>query len=179
MAGWKKVDSKTAFECPHYSISEDDVIRPDGTPGKYFYVVTKGSVSVIAEDKDEKICMVSQHRYTADNELSVEVVAGGIEKNEEPLAAAKRELVEEAGITAKEWIYLGNFRPFNGISSEIDHVYLARDLTKGISNPDSTEDISLSKKSLAEIKELILNNEITDGQAIAALMKYIIYKENV
>ena len=179
MAGWKKIDSKTAFECPYYSISEDNVTRPDGTPGKYFYVVTKGSVSVIAEDPDEKIYMVSQHRYTANNDLSIEIIAGGIEENEEPLAAAKRELQEETGITAEEWIYLGNFRPFNGISSEIDHVYLAKSLTKGQSRPDSTEDITVSRKSLAEIKKLILDNEITDGQAIAALMKYIVYKENL
>lgn len=179
MTGWGKIDSKVAFRCPYYSISEDNVIRPDGKLGKYFVVVTNGSVSVIAEDDDEKIYMVSQHRYTAKNDLSVEIVAGGIEENEDTLAAAKRELQEETGITAEEWTYLGNFRPFNGMSSEIDHVYLAKDLTKGQSHPDSTEDITVAKKSLAEIKKLISDNEITDGQAIAALMKYIVYKENL
>jgi len=176
--GWKKLNSKVAYKCPYFWVTEDDVIQPSGKTGVYHQINTTGSVSVITENQAGEICLIRQTRYTADNQPSWEVPAGGMDGKSSPLENAKRELQEETGITAVEWISLGDARPFNGLCSEINYFFLARNLSFGKSNPDQTEDITITQKKIDEIKQMINRNQITDGQSITALCKYILYKEN-
>ena len=173
---WKKLASRLIHKNPYFFITEDYVIRPDGRPGKYYVINAKHSVMVIAEDSDSRIFLVGQTRYAIGNRYSWEVPGGSIEKGLTPLQAARRELKEEAGITAKKWISLGYFHPSTGLNSEICHVFLARDLIMGDAEPDATEDITVKKYTLAKILKMTQTKQITHGFTLSAIIKYLVYK---
>ncbi|OGF20313.1 hypothetical protein A2Y83_02985 [Candidatus Falkowbacteria bacterium RBG_13_39_14] len=173
---WKTVNSKIIHENPWYSLREDDVIRPDGNAGKYYVVDGVDSVSIIAEADDGKIYLVGQTRYPIENQYSWETVTGSLKKGDDPLDTAKRELEEETGFIAKEWMNLGFFNPLTGYGSEKTILFLAKKLSKGKQNLEPTEDITVRKESLEKIVEMIKNNEIVDGLAIVAIFKYMLYK---
>ncbi len=172
---WKKLGSKIIHKNPWWILREDDVICPNGNKGKY-YVVDMNSVAVIAEDKDGGIYLVGQTRYPIGNIYSWEVIAGGIKSGASSLVAAKQELKEEAGLLAKKWINLGYFYPGSGYSSERTTLYLAKGLKKTEQSLDSTEDITIRKEKIDKIVKMIKSNEITCGMTIAAIYKYLLYK---
>ena len=174
VVAWKKIKSKIAHKNPWYSVREDDVIRPDGKPGKYFVVDTIDSVVVIPVDSDGKIYCVCQTRYPAGNKKSWESPSGAIPKNKTPLFAAKMELEEEAGLKAKKWSRIGYFHTAIGFCSEKCYVFLAQDLIKTKAHPEATEDIILKKKSLNEIMKMIKSDKITDSLLISGIYKYIL-----
>ncbi len=176
---WKKLKSKIINKNPWYCFREDDVIRPDGKRGKYYYIDGVDSATIITEDSDGKIYLVGQSRYPAGNIFTWELITGGLEKGGSALRTAKKELEEEAGIKAKQWICLGYFRPITGYGSEKCYVYLAKNLEFTKPNREGTEDIEVVKKSLSEILKMIKNNKITCGISIAAINKYLIYKNKL
>lgn len=175
---WKKIKSKVVQKNPWFTLREDDVLRPDGKAGKYFYLKAHNGVAVIAED-DSGVYLVGQTRYPIGNKYSWEIVGGAIEEDERPLEAAKRELKEEAGIEAEEWIDLGYTFVANSVSSEKDFVFLARGLKKGEADPDATEDITVKKVSFQNLRTMISDNEITCGFSTSAICKYLLYKNKI
>ena len=176
MTTWKKINSKIIHKNPWYSFREDDVIRPDGNPGKYFYLDDLSSVAIIAEDDNGDVYLVGQTRYPIGNIYSWEIIGGGIE-SEGALEAAKRELEEEAGLLAKEWIELGHYYVSNAYSSDKAFVFLAKDLKIVESKSDATEDITIKKVCIKELKRMIIDGELTDGFSLAAINKYFLYKK--
>ena len=174
---WKKINSKIIHKNPWFTLQEDDVIRPDGDRGKY-YLINAKSIAIIAEDKDGEIYLVGQTRYAIGNVYSWEVVMGGFKSGTPALREAKRELKEEAGLLAKKWIGLGYFYPVNGYSSEKTILYLAKDLKKTEQFLDPTEDIITRKEKIDKIVKMIKSNEISCGMTIAAIYKYLLYKDS-
>lgn len=179
MTAWKKLKTEVVHKNPWFSLRRDEVLRPNGVKGEYYYMDAHDAVAIIVEDEDAGIYLVGQTRYPVGNKYSWEVVGGGIDEGEMPLEAAKRELKEETGIEATEWIDLGEFNVANFSSAEVDYVFLARNLKKGEANPDETEDLSLKKITLDELKEMIKNSEMMDGFSLAAIIKYLLYKDNI
>ncbi|MFH1522787.1 MAG: NUDIX hydrolase [Patescibacteria group bacterium] len=175
MPAWKKLSSRIAHKNPWYSVREDDVIRPDGKKGKY-YIVVNSSVAIVAEDKNGEIFLVGQTRYPVGNKYSWEIVTGGANDSKSPLSAAKKELLEETGVTARKWIKLGYYYPGNGHSSEKCTIFLAKDLVKGKQQLEGTEDIKAKKEKLKNIIKMIKENKIADGLTIVAIYKYLLYK---
>src|SRR5205809_4304107 len=92
-------------------LSEDKVVKPDGNPGTFATVRMKPGVSVLAMDELAQVYLTSEYRYAVERD-SIEVVSGGIDEDEPPLLAARRELREELGIEAAQWIDLGLVDPF-------------------------------------------------------------------
>lgn len=174
---WKKIKSKIVHENPWYKIREDDVIRPDGSSGKYFVLDGINSVAVIVKDDDYNFYLVEQTRYPIGNILSLEVVTGGIKGTKDPLEVAKCELQEEIGATAESWTSLGYFFPVNGYDAEKCHVFLATGLTLGKNNPEATEDITIVKLNKKKLISKIQDNSISDGITVAAFYKYLLYEE--
>lgn len=174
--GWKKLKSKVIHQNPWYKVREDDVIRPNGSKGKYFVVEDNNCIAVIAEDKDKNIYLVGQTRYPIGNIYSWEIITGGISKNSTSLASAKRELQEEAGVTAKKWTSLGYFYTCNGLVSDKCHIFLARDLINSKQKLDESEDITVKKIPFEKLLHLIKSNKITDGLTIVAIFKYLSFK---
>ena len=100
----------------------------------------------------------------------IELPAGKIDAGEDPLTTGQRELLEETGYSAREWIYLAVQHPCIGYSNEVIHIYLARGLEAGEHQRDEDEALQLIEASLAECLDMVQRGEITDGKTIVGLM---------
>ena len=129
-----------------------------------------GGVTVIPVDDEGFVYCVRQFRYPMLEHL-LEVPAGKLEKEEEPLQCAERELSEETGITAREYVYLGKVYPSPGFCREILYIYMARGLSFGTPRPDHNEFLDIEKIHIDELVRLVMENDITDAKTVIAVLK--------
>lgn len=172
---WKTLESKLIYKNPWMSVREDKIIHPDGKPGIYSVVdIAPGIFTVALTDKDE-IYLVHELRYTTGIN-SWELPGGGQKKDEDSLTTAKRELLEEAGIIAKKWFFVGKSQALSGSSSQVDNIYIARGLTKSRGKEKIKEGISSVKKfNISKILDMIKNGQINDGQTITHITMALLY----
>src|SRR6266849_5927200 len=116
--------SREVYRNPWIYLHEDRVLRPGGTEGVFGIVEMKAGASVLALTENNDILLVKEYKYGIGRE-SLESVSGAIEDGEQPLDAAKRELKEELGIVAREWIDLGVVDPFTTVVNSPNHMFLA------------------------------------------------------
>ena len=170
--GWKKLSSRTVFENDWMRVLEDHVINPGGGENQYGHVQFKNlAVAIIPVDEEGNTWLVGQDRYTLDS-YSWELPMGGAPKEEEPLAAAKRELKEETGLTAERWSELMRLHTSNSITDESAIVFVAEGLTEGDTAFEEAEDLSIRKLALADAVAMVNAGEITDAVSVAALLRY-------
>jgi len=153
---WKTLNSKLAFESKYIKIREEDFLGPSGKEYKYHLIERRNYVMVLARDKDH-FYLTKQDRYTIKCRL-LQVVAGAMEKGESELEAVKKELQEEAGITAKKFTKLGWTHAYYGASAQRAHVYLAEDLEIGEQKPEDLEkegNLKLAKVKISKVREFI------------------------
>ena len=155
----------------------DDVICPNGIKTTREYIVHPGGVCILPII-GEYVLLIKQFRYAYRKEL-YELPAGKLEKGEAPLEAAKRELEEETGYKADNFISLGHVYPTCGYSSEIIYLYLAKDFVKTETHLDEDEVIELEYVPLNEVKNMIADGRIKDAKTIASVMRYLIKYKNV
>ena len=156
---WKQLNSRHVYGNPFFQAYEDDVVRPDGSPGKYYVLHPKNGVAVVAFD-GEKLLMVNQYRYPLKKRIW-SFVAGTAEEGITPLALAKKELKEETGFTAKRWNTLGTFPNSPSLSGQGSEVFLAQGLNPG--NPErepGEADMECKFYALEEIEFLIERGEL-------------------
>ena len=167
---WKKIDGSTVFENDWMSVHEDHVVNPRGGENQYGHVHFKNkAVGIVPIDEAGNIWLVGQQRYTL-GAYSWEIPEGGAPHSELPLDAAKRELKEETGLSAKRWTEMLKLHISNSITDEVAYVYLAEDLTFGATDFDETEDIAVRKLHFDDALAMIDQNEITDAITVAALL---------
>lgn len=169
---WVTRGSATKYANAWISVREDQVTGPGGD-GIYGVVTMRHpAVFVVAMDADDRVCLVTLDRYTTG--VSVEVPAGGSD-GEEPLLAAQRELLEETGFEASDWIDIGTMHALNGIADATEHVFLARGVRRASSNDESTESQeeegiqAVAWVPFVEVLRMIAGGVITDGETIAAI----------
>ncbi|WP_150951757.1 NUDIX domain-containing protein [Microbacterium testaceum] len=165
---WTTRSSRTVYENRWIHVREDEVTGPHGD-GIYGVVrMQHPAVFVVALDDEERICFVELERYTTGR--SLEVPAGGSD-GEDPLEAAKRELFEETGVTASEWIPLGRMNALNGIADAPEYVFLARGLTTTDAAASQHEEgiDAVRWIPFAEALELVASGAVSDGETIGAL----------
>jgi 8-oxo-dGTP pyrophosphatase MutT (NUDIX family) len=168
---WRRLRSRIAYANDWITVREDEVIRPDGQPGIYGVVETRIATGVIALTPEDEIYLVGQYRYPLDC-YSWEIVEGGADPGEPPLAAAQRELREEAGLIAEHWEQLGGeIHVSNCISSERGYVYLARGLREVAAAPEGTELLQVRKVPLEAAFGMLDRGEISDAVTIIALLR--------
>ncbi|WKK81218.2 NUDIX hydrolase [Marivirga arenosa] len=168
---WKLVKSTLKYDNPWIKVEEHDVINPSGKEGIYGKVHFKNiAVGVIPIDENDNTYLVGQYRYPLD-QYSWEIPEGGCPENEDVLEAAKRELKEETGLSAKDWNEFMKIHTSNSVSDERGVVYLAKGLTQGEVQFEETEDIKVKKLPLSEAFEMVLDGEITDSISMASLLK--------
>lgn len=136
-----------------------------------------GGVTIIPVDDEGYVYCVRQYRYPFQIHL-LEVPAGKLEKGEDPLEAAKRELSEETGITANKYINLGEIYTSPGFCTEILYIYLASDLCFGKSHPDEDEFLDVEKIHINKLYEEVMKNKIVDCKTIVAVLKAKTILEN-
>ena len=167
---WKTISSREVYKNSWIRVREDQVIRPDGNPGIYGVVEARLAVAVLAVDAEQQIVLVGQFRYPLQN-YSWELIEGGSEDQEQGLETAKRELEEEAGLTAGQWEPLGHeIHLSNSFSAERGVIFVARDLTEVARRPEPTEILQVRRFSLAAVLAMIASGEITDSLTIIAIM---------
>ena len=168
---WKKLESTTVYENPWMRVYEDRVINPGGGENRYGWVHFRNrAVAIVPLDERDHTWLVGQERYTL-GEYSWELPMGGAPLAEEPLAAAKRELREETGLTARRWREIMRLHTSNSITDEAGIVFLAADLEEGPTAFEETEDLAIRRLPLAEAVEMCLDGRITDAMSVAALLR--------
>ena len=143
---------------------------PNGKLAKREVAMHVGASAVLPVDDEGYTYLVRQYRYALDREL-IEIPAGKLEKEEDPLEAAKRELGEEAGLAAAEYRDLGYIIPTCGYCSEIIYLYAAKGLSPVGQHLDADEFLSVFTLPLDKAAEMVLSGEITDSKTVAAVLK--------
>ena len=151
-------------------LTVDRIRLPDGKESLREVVDHPGGVCVLPVDADGFAYCVRQYRYAVGRHI-VEAPAGKLERGEDPLKAAERELGEETGFVAGKMIYLGAYYSSPGISTEKLHLYLAVRLRRGEAHPDEGEFLDLLRIPYEELYDRVINGEIPDAKTAVAVLQ--------
>lgn len=165
---------------PHYAgwviaVRTDEVRMPSGEIVRRDVISHPGAVAVVALDDDQRVVMVRQYRHPV-RRLLLELPAGLLDVAGEPaLEAAKRELFEEAALTAHRWDVLADLLSSPGMTDEAIRIYLARDLAE-VAHSDrfdgeaEEQTMTVERYSLDDLADRVLNGELVNGPAIAGVL---------
>ena len=145
-----------------------DVAEVNGKDAWREVVHHPGASAVIAIDDKGRIVMERQYRYALGRTL-LEIPAGKLDGDEDPLVCAQRELAEETGYHAEEWHSLGTIATSPGFCNEMIHLYIAKGLTKGQTHWDPDEYVELEYYTLTDLMDAIRQEEIKDSKTLAAI----------
>jgi len=167
---WTIQETSQKYHNSFINVTEDKVLQPDGQPGMYATVKMNAGVAILPIDSDAKVYLTRQFRYALGKE-SVEVVSGAIEEDEDPLEAAKREISEEVGIEAAEWLELGCFDIDTSIINCPVHLFLAKQLTFTTTNKEGTETIETVKVPFGVAVQMVMDSAITHAPSCVLILK--------
>jgi ADP-ribose pyrophosphatase len=168
----KVLQSRISFRAPVFYVTTEQVREPSGVTVRRDVVRHPGSVVVMAVDDASqpwRVLLIRQFRYAAARELW-EFPAGRIDKGEQTLAAAKRELREETGITAQRWKKALTFFVSPGFLDETMALFLARGLTQGEAQPEEDEVIHARFFPLSLAVKMVMAGKIVDAKTIAGVL---------
>jgi ADP-ribose pyrophosphatase len=169
------VSSKLSYKGPLFSVFTDKLREPNGTTGIRDVIRHSGSVVILAIDETDAgnpiVIMEQQYRHAAGQYLW-ELPAGRREPGESPLAAAKRELIEETGYRAKKWQKLVRYYASPGFLGEWMEIWLARGISEGAAQPEADEHIRIVRMPLSELLKRIEAGKIMDGKTIIGASVY-------
>ena len=169
MGPWTRHERRVGYRNPWITVWHDDVTRPDGQPGIYGVVHFENiAVGVVAIDDHDRVVLVGQHRYAFD-EVSWEIPEGGSPSSEDPLEGARRELLEETGLTAGTWREIGRWQLSNSVTDEAAVAYLATDLEQGEARPEGSEQLEVRWIPFDEVMEMVRSGELTDALSVLPL----------
>ena len=157
-----------------FSFVAEDITLPNGERTEMAMVRHPGSTGIVPLFDDRAIAMISQYRHAVGDYL-LEIPAGTMEPGESPLNCARRELEEEVGLVAREFIELAQVHIIPAYSDEKIHLYLARGLTASKQNLDQDEIIHVVKYPLNEVIRMIGEGAITDALTILSIQQACMY----
>ena len=168
------ISSKIAYKGRVFDVHADMVEEVSGLVHERDVIHHNGSVVILAIDeskskKDPTVILERQYRHAAGQTL-LELPAGRIEPNEAPLAAAKREMIEETGYRAKKWKLLTKYFASPGFLGEFMQIYLAREISEGIAEPEADEQIEIVRLKLSEAMALVRASKVQDGKTLIGLL---------
>jgi len=166
----RRISSRQIHSGNLVRLREDSVVLPRGTEAIYEYVEIKNGSSTLAVEDNGDVWLVREWKYAIDRP-SLEVVSGGIEPGEQPLDAARRELREELGLTAREWTPLGHVDPFTTMLACPNHLFVARGLKHVGRSPEEAEVMEIVRVPLAEAVRLVMAGGITHGTSCVLILK--------
>ena len=166
----KKLESQQLYDGKIVKLFRDRVELPNGKTAFREVVRHPGGVIILPIDGAGNVYMVRQFRYPSDRVI-LEIPAGKLEYGEEPLLAAKRELEEEIGAVAEDWLHLGDIWPTPGFCDEVQHLYLARRLKFGETHPDEDEFLEQVCIPFAEAVAMAADGRLQDSKSVVALLR--------
>ena len=171
------ISSEVVYEGPLFRVRNDKLIEPGGLHSERDVIRHNGSVVILAIDKskskkDPWIVMERQYRHAA-NQFLWELPAGKMDAGEEPLAAAKRELAEETGYSARNWQPLVEYWASPGFLGETMKVFLAEGLIAGDATPEEDEKIDFRLVKLSEVLKMMKKGAIHDGKTLVSVLLYV------
>ena len=166
----KTISSEYLYKGRIINLRKDSALLPNGEEAVREVIEHPGGVAVAPLTADGELLMVRQFRYPY-KEVVLEVPAGKLSAGEIPLECGKRELREETGATAQEYINLGILYPSPGYVNEKIYLYMAKDLTFGEQNLDDDEFLSVESIPLERAVDMALSGEITDAKTLAIVLK--------
>ena len=168
---WQVLAERPVYDNKWISVTEYDVINPSGGKGIYGKVHFKNrAIGILPLDEAMNTWLVGQYRFPL-NEYAWEIPEGGGPVGTEPLESARRELLEETGLVAADWIKLMDFHLSNSVSDEYGHIFLARQLTQYAAEPEETEQLQVKKLPFEEAYAMVEQGKITDSMSVAAIQK--------
>lgn len=167
---WTIKGSERKFRHRLIEVYEDEVVRPNGEPGVYATVRVKEGSSVLALDAEGFAYLASEFRYAVGRD-SIETVGGAIDEGERPVDAARRELREELGIEAADFVALGTVDPITSIVDSPSNLFLARDLRFVEKRQEGSERIKTVKVKLEEAVRMALDSRITHGASCVLILR--------
>lgn len=174
----KQLAKKYVYNGKIINLRVDDALLPNGKTALREVVEHPGGVCVAALTDQDEILLVKQFRYPYMEEI-LEIPAGKRDsKDEAPLECGKRELREETGAVAGEFVFLGELYPTPGYCDEVIYIYAAKNLTFGETDPDDDEFLDVIKMPFNEALERVLSGEIKDAKTQTAVLKLKILKDS-
>ena len=164
----RKLSSEMKFDGKLIKVTYD-IAEVNGKEAWREVVHHPGASAIVAIDEDNRIIMEKQFRYAL-NDYLLEIPAGKLDVGEDPLVCAKRELEEETGIIASEWISLGTIATSPGFCNEVIHLYVARGLSKGEIHWDEDEYVEVERYTFDELLQRISEEKIKDSKTLSALL---------
>ncbi|QWD18979.1 ADP-ribose pyrophosphatase [Polynucleobacter paneuropaeus] len=160
------------------NMKRDRVSLPDGQEAVREYLTHPGAVAILALLDDGRILLERQYRYPV-SKVCMEIPAGKLDPNEDPLVCAQRELEEETGYSASKWSYIRRIHPVISYSTEFIDIYLAEGLQAGESRLDEEEFLDVFAAPLDEILAWVEQGVITDVKTTIAIYWLDRYRRNL
>ena len=172
----KLISSKLAYKGKVFNVYTDTIIEPGGHRNTRDVIRHNGSVVILAIDDsknptDPDIILERQYRHAA-GQFLIELPAGTRDPGEAPLAAAKRELIEETGYRAKHWTMLQKYFASPGFLGEWMQIYIARDLREGEAQLEHDENLEVFRMPLSQAVQMVAAGKIHDGKTLIGLSLY-------
>lgn len=168
---WQIKDSKIVFENTWVRLRVDEVISPAGDETVHTVYSIQPGVSVLPMDDEGNVTLIRSFHY-ATGDSNLEPVSGGIEPQEDALAAAKRELAEETRLEAREWIDLGVTEPMTVHISSPQRHFLARGIQPLVHPTDPNEPVDeIVTLPFEAVIAKVMNGEITDAGSIVCILR--------
>lgn len=164
----KTLNSRLAYDGSFLKVHQDEVVMTDGHKTKREFVKHPGASLIVPVFDDFETMIVEQFRYPLKTTF-IEFPAGKIDPGETPLETAKRELLEEVGLTAKVWEPMTIIHPVIGYSDEVIHLYLAKQVQQTERAQQHGENLVLKKVSFQWLFQKLVQNELTDVKTQIAL----------
>jgi ADP-ribose diphosphatase len=166
------ISSRVSYRGPVFSVTTDQVEEPGGIRARRDVVRHSGSIVVLAVEGragDPSVLLERQYRHAA-GQMMWELPAGRIDAGERKLAAAKRELLEETGFTARRWKKVLRFYVSPGFLDETMSIYLAQGLRPGIAQPEEDEKIVTRFFALSVALRMVSKGLIRDAKTISGIL---------
>ena len=163
-----RLDGALMYDGDFIQVHKDSVRLPDGAVSTREYIRHPGAVAILAMLDNGNLVMERQYRYPAQREF-IELPAGKIDDGEDILLTAQRELREETGYVAREWVHLTTAWPCIGYANERMEYFLARDLVLEERKLDDGEFLEVFELSLIEAIDWIRQGKISESKTIVGL----------
>ncbi len=169
MKKWKILSQKKVYKAKLFEVKELKIKLPSGATRIHQVAERRPTVTVLPLTDYYEVYLVSQYRYML-SATSLEAMAGFIEKGETALSAAKREMKEEMGISANQLEEIARIQMAASVFKAVAHIFLAKDLEVGSSEPDEDENITLVKIPLSEAVGKVARGEISHAASVIGIL---------